>query len=41
MAKATASARGRNRKPGMPVKNMMGTKTMQMARVATKAGVAI
>ena len=39
MAKTTASASGRNRKPGTPFKKKMGTKTMQMLSVATKAGV--
>ena len=41
MAKTTASASGRNRYPEMPSKKRIGTKTMQILRVATKAGTAI
>ena len=41
MANTTASASGTNRYRATPVRRNMGTKTMQMESVATKAGAAI
>ena len=41
MANTTASARGTNRNLATPVKKNMGTNTMQMQSVETKAGTAI
>ena len=41
MANMTASAIGTNRKRGTPSRKNIGTNTMQMQRVDTKAGVAI
>ncbi len=41
MAKTTASANGTNRNLATPVRKNMGTKTMQMHSVETKAGTAI
>jgi len=41
MANMTASAIGTNRKRGTPSRKNIGTKTMQMQRSETKAGVTI
>ena len=41
IAKLTASARGTKRYRATPVKKNMGTKTIQIAMVETKAGTAI